>query len=261
MKKMEIIRVILKIVMWILIVGFGCNFIMQFISYSFYKNAKAMPKINCTPQFIQITDTLTGYGYNLNAQSDYILLFFGGSNYIAYNSVGTYAKEFDCPFIAVDYYGTQASKGKMNLSSMQQSSTDLYDWVKEQYPFSRIVIMGHSYGTGIATYLASVRECESLVLAAGYRDLSDLYNKMTPIFWGPLKIVISNNIQTSEYAKKVKCPVFVMGSTEDKIVSMSLQEKLAACFEKSELKIFDDISHEDYFAKKEVIEYILTILQ
>jgi len=39
-KNMDIIRILLKIIMWFLIVEFGCNFIMQAISYSFYKNAK-----------------------------------------------------------------------------------------------------------------------------------------------------------------------------------------------------------------------------
>ena len=77
---MEITRIILKIVMWILIAEFGCNFIMQTISYSFYKGAKKMTDISCTPQFIQMTDELTGYGYNLDVVSDKVILFFGGPN-------------------------------------------------------------------------------------------------------------------------------------------------------------------------------------
>jgi|GEM_PF-2616519 len=42
---MEIMRIILKIIMWVLIVGFGCNFVMQTVSYSFYKSAKKMTDI------------------------------------------------------------------------------------------------------------------------------------------------------------------------------------------------------------------------
>lgn len=258
---MEIMRVVLKIIMWILIVGFGCNFIMQTISYSFYKNAKKMPDVSYEPQFIQITDELTGYGYNLNNNSDKVILFFGGSNYIAYNSVGKFAGNFDYPFVAVDYYGTQASKGKMNLKSMKRASTELYDWTKEQYPNAEIVVMGHSYGTGMATYLASVRDCQKLILAAGYRDISDLYNKMVPIFWGPLKVFISNNICAEEYAKEVKNSVYVIGSTSDKTLGVTLQEKLSMCFSDSNLKVFDGINHEDYFVNQDVIRYIDNIIE
>lgn len=255
-KIMEIIRIVLKILMWVLIIEFSCNFIMQTVSYSFFKNAKRTTKVSYEPQFIQFDDTLTGYGYNLDKLSDKIILFFGGSNYIAYNSVATYSGKFDCPFISVDYYGTQDSKGKMNLKTMQKTATELYDWAKSEYPQAKIVIIGHSYGTGIATYLASVCETDYLFLAAGYRDVSDLYNKMTPVFWGPLRIFISNNIETAEYAKNVSCPVYVIGSKNDTTLDTSLQEKVVGCFENSELEIFGDISHEDYFVNDDVIDYI-----
>lgn len=83
----EVCRTILKVVMWILIIGFGCNFIMQTISYAFYKNAKPMKEVIYEPEYIKMTDNLSGYGYNLNAKSNEVILFFGGSNYIAYNSM------------------------------------------------------------------------------------------------------------------------------------------------------------------------------
>ena len=258
---MEIIRIILKILMWLLIIGFSCNFIMQTVSYSFYKSAKKVTEISCEPQFIQFNDTLTGYGYNLDKTSDTVILFFGGSNYIAYNSVATYSEKFECPFISADYYGSQDSKGKMNLKTMQQTATELYDWAKKEYPHEQIVIMGHSYGTGIATYLASVRETDCLFLAAGYRDVSDLYNKMTPIFWGPLKVFISNNIQAAEYAKNVSCSVYVIGSNADITLDTSLQEKVADGFKNSEIKIFNNVSHEEYFVNDDVLDYIMTKME
>lgn len=259
-EKMDIIRILLKVIMWFLIAEFACNFIMQTVSYSFYKGANKMTDISCAPQFIQITDTLAGYGNNLDAESNKVILFFGGSNYIAYNSVGKYSSQFDYPFVSVDYYGTQDSIGKMNLTTMKQSAEDLYEWSRNQYPESEIIIMGHSYGTGIATYLASVKECHSLIIAAGYRDISDLYNKMTPVFWGPLKVFISNNIRTTEYAQNVKCPVYIIGSTGDKVLSVSLQKKLSCSFGNLKMKVFDDIAHEDYFCSKTVIEFVKQVI-
>ncbi|WP_265442624.1 alpha/beta fold hydrolase [Acetivibrio straminisolvens] len=260
-KKMDIIRSLLKIIMWFLIAGFGCNFIMQTISYSFYKNAKKMTDISCTPQFIKFKETLTGYGNNLDSKNNNkVILFFGGSNYIAYNSIGKYSTKFDYPFISVDYYGTQDSSGKINLKTMKKSAEGLYEWTRNHYPDSEIIIIGHSYGAGIATYLASVRECHSLLIVAGYRDVSDLYNKIIPVFWGPLKVFISNNIRTAEYAENVECPVYIIGSTGDKVLSFSLQEKLSCSFKNPKIKIFDDIAHEDYFCSDNVIDFINQII-
>ena len=261
-KNMNIIRILLKIIIWFLIAEFGCNFIMQTISYSFYKNAKKITDISCTPQFIQFNDKLTGYGNNLDSKNnDKVILFFGGSNYIAYNSVGKYSSKFDYPFISVDYYGSQDSGGKMDLKTMKKSAEDLYEWARNHYPDSKIIVIGHSYGAGIATYLASVRECHILVIAAGYRDISDLYNKIIPIFWGPLKVFISNNIRTAEYAENVECPAYIIGSAGDKVLSFSLQEKLSCSFKNPILKIFDDIAHEDYFSSDNVVNYINRVIE
>lgn len=259
--KMELCRIIFKIVMWILIGGFGCNFVMQTISYSFYKNAKQMKAIDFTPEYIQINEKLSGYGYNFASESDNIILFFGGSNYIAYNSVGCFGGIFDCTFLSADFYGSQNSKGKMNLQSMKNTATDLYDWTKTNYPDKKIVVVGHSYGTGIAAYLASVRNCDSLVLMAAYRDLTDLYNKIIPIFHGPAKVFISNDIRLIDYAEKVACITYIIGSNSDKTLNASLQSLVKDCFANVQLKIFDGIDHESYLRNEKVVEFINGILK
>lgn len=255
-KRMEMCKIFLKILMWILIVGFGCNFVLQTVSYSFYKNAKQMKDIVFEPEYIQFNDKMSGFGYNLDMDSDRIILFFGGSNYIAYNSVGKFGGIFDCPFIAADYYGSQNSKGKMNLKSMMNTATDLYNWASVNYPNKKIIIMGHSYGTGMATYLASKKQCDALVLLAAYRDLADLYNKIIPIFWGPTKVFISNDIQTKEYAKNVKCNTYIIGSKADKTLNAEIQEKVKKCFNNAQIRIFDNIKHENYLKEEQVVDYI-----
>ena len=106
-KKVSAGYIILKTIMWVLIVYFATDSIMQFISYSFYKGDKRLKNVDYKPEEIQINDSLTGFGYNLDADSDKVILFFGGSMYIAYNTAGMYGGRFDSPFLSVDYYGTQ----------------------------------------------------------------------------------------------------------------------------------------------------------
>ena len=253
---MEICRGILLVVMWGLIVGFGCNIVLQKICYSFYKSAHHIESIETTPEKIQFTDRLSGYGCNLDKESDMVVLFFGGSGYIAYNSVGKYGGRFSCPFLAADFYGTQDSKGRMKLKTMQQTATDFYDCIQERYPGKKIVVMGHSYGSGFAAYLASVRKCDALFIVAGYRDVADLYNQIILIFKGTVRILISEDIAVKEYAKNVTCDTYIIGSKSDKTLPEKLQVKLKECFEHAKLKIFDKVKHEDYMENEEVIDYI-----
>ncbi len=270
LKNMGITYIILKTLMIVLVVFFATDAVMQFISYSFYKGDRQFKSVKYEPEEIQIGEGLFGYGYNLDSQADKVILFFGGSMYVAYNSVGMYGGLFDCPFLCVDYYGTQKSKGKMNLATMQQSAEELYTYTRYRYPNKDIYVIGHSYGCGMAAYLASVKECKHLVLASGYRTCADLYNKILPIFWGPLKVFIKNNIRVDQYAKTTTCPVTILASDSDTVLSAKVQQKLADCYSCArsscdqcpsvDCKIFHGIKHEDYFSTDKVIQEITKIL-
>lgn len=260
-KKMSVVYIILKIIMWVLIILFLGDSVIQTISYSFYRGDRTRKEVKFNPEKIAFTDALTGYGYGLDQDSDKLILCFGGSMYIAYNAVGMYGGYYDCPFLSVDYHGTQDSRGKMDLNTMKQSAEGLYDWTAEQYPGKDIIVIGHSYGCGMAAYLASVRSCSQLILLSGYRTSADLYNKILPIYWGPLQVFIKNNIRLDQYAMNTTCPVTVIGSDADTVLSAALQEKVAACYRSATLKIFEGIKHEDYLTTAEVIAYIKEIIQ
>jgi pimeloyl-ACP methyl ester carboxylesterase len=116
--------------------------------------------------------------------------------------------------------------------------------------------MGHSYASGMAAYLASQRPCSKLIIIAGYRDVSDLYNKMIPIFWGPFKWFITNNIKTKDYAPDVEAKTLIITSDGDKTLSHKLQYKLATYFHDVKVKEFPGIAHTDYLFKEEVVSFI-----
>ena len=256
LKNMSITYVILKILMCMLIVLFAGDFVMQTISYSFYKGDRKMEQVTFQPERIQVDDGLNGYGYALERESDHVILCFGGSMYVAYNTVGMYAGYYDCPFLSVDYYGTQESTGRMNLQTMQKSAEALYDYAAMRYPGKEIIMMGHSYGCGMAAYLASVRDCSRLILLSGYRTSADMYNRILPLYWGPLQVFIKNNIRVDRYAMRTTCPVTVIGSDADTTLPVELQKKLAGCYADADLMIFSGIAHEDYLTSPEVIEYV-----
>ena len=256
LKSMNVAYVIVKIIMWIMIVLFAGDFVMQTISYSFYKGERKLEQVTFQPEKIQVANGLIGYGYALEQESDHVILCFGGSMYVAYNTVGMYGGYYDCPFLSVDYYGTQGNSGRMNLQTMQKSAEALYDYAVQRYPGKAVIVMGHSYGCGMAAYLASVRDCNHLILLSGYRTSADMYNRILPFYWGPLQVFIKNNIRVDRYAGKTTCPVTVIGSDADTTLPAELQKKLAGCYADAELKIFSGIRHEDYLTSTDVIQLI-----
>ena len=108
---MKINPIVTKVFFWALVGGVSCNFVLQNISYAFYKKAKPMEEVAFTPEYLQFNEKLSGYGYNLASTADKLILFFGGSNYIAYNSVGCFGGVFSFLFLAADFYGSSQGKG------------------------------------------------------------------------------------------------------------------------------------------------------
>jgi uncharacterized protein len=250
-------KISLKVLFWVFVGGIGINYIMRFISYSFYKYAKPNGSVKETIQRIEIDQSLIGYVSVVNFhEKKKVILYFGGSGEIAYNAVLSYAKLFnDYNFACVDYKGTQESKGKMNLKTMQESALQLYDYIiKQDYvDTSHIVIMGYSYGAGIATYLASKRTCTKLILVAGYRDICDLYNKILPIFYGPLRKLVTDNICAKSYAINVQAKTLLITSDGDKTIKKKTSQAFSKYFKNATVKEFKGINHTEYWNHEEVI--------
>ena len=190
-----------------------------------------------------------------------LMLFFGGSCDIAYNAVGKYGVLWEnVVFCSPDYYGTQSSRGTMNLNSMKQTALDFYDKLIHPNSWRKVIVVGYSYGCGMATYLASQRRVDSLILVSAYRDSADLYNIYTPIFFGVMKNLIGDNIKCVEYAKGVTCPAYIIGSDRDLQLSARIQKKIVKHFKDGHIKIFEGLKHTEYFQSPDVISYIQCII-
>lgn len=150
----------------------------------------------------------------------------------------------------VDWPSYGKSKGLCSDISMRESACDVvrffsgHNAASEDYSCSRIVIMGYSLGTGPAVYAASECGCDDLILLSPYYSSADLYNTVTPIFYGPLKSVLGFNMETYEYAADVSVSPMVVASRSDRRVPFISTEKLSGCFPSGcDLRILSDVEH------------------
>ncbi len=192
------------------------------------------------------------------------IIYFGGTGEIAYNAVASTGRSFDdYVFVSVDFPGSQESEGKINLESIQYAATAAYDAVStlDYVDKENIFVLGFSYGTGIATYLASERDCAKLVLISPYRDFVDLYNLVFPIFNSPFAWFITDNIDTKSYAENVEESTLIITSDSDGVLDSSKAKSLAENFETVRVKEFTGIKHQLYFTYEEVPEEVIGFCQ
>jgi cytochrome c-type biogenesis protein CcmE len=119
MKKAMIIAVALVVLFVVL--GIVFNLVFRTISYSFYKNPKKSPEVDEAIKKLEMGQDkrLVGYVRSTDySKAKKTIIYFGGSEDIAYNAVIKYSGFFnDYAFISVDYPGSQESEGSMNLKT------------------------------------------------------------------------------------------------------------------------------------------------
>jgi uncharacterized protein len=257
--RLPIIVVIVLVGLFVLC-GIAFNQVFRYISYSFYKKTEQYTEVDDTVKKLEIGEEKDLIGYVRSTdytEAKKTIIFFGGSKEIAYNAVLDYGKVFnEYAFVCVDYPGSQESQGSMNLGTMQKAALRLYDYIVDLNYIDKdnIYVIGNSYGTGIATYLASKRDCNKLVLITPYRDVYDLYNAIIPIFNSPFGWFITDNINTKEYAKSVTEQTLIITSDSDGgTLDSSISYSLADYFSDASVTEFKGIEHAGYLKNEKVV--------
>ena len=123
-----------------------------------------------------------------------------------------------------DYPGYGKSTGARSEEILYKQAELIYALVAAKFSKDDIVIYGKSLGTGIAAYLASVKDCKQLILETPYYSIPDLFAYYAPIF--PSKLMSKYSLPTYQYLQKIKVPITIFHGTNDEIIPYSCAFKL-----------------------------------
>jgi len=162
--------------------------------------------------------------------------------------------------LMVDYPGYGKSDNKIhNQKDLFEKVLKVYDYASKQnyVDDKHIVIMGYSIGTGMASYVASQRDCDGLILLAPYDSFVNMYNNTLPLFYGPMKFLVKYNFNSIEYSKVIKTKPLIIASRDDKVIPYEQSENLAKSY-KSIYKFvsLDSLSHGAILTNTTTLKYI-----
>lgn len=123
-----------------------------------------------------------------------------------------------------DYPGYGKSIGARNEKILYQQAELIYVMATAKYKKENIVIYGKSLGTGIASYLASVKVCRQLILETPYYGIPDLFAYYAPIY--PTKLMVQYVFPIHQYVQKIKVPISVFHGTNDGVIPYRCAFKL-----------------------------------
>ena len=140
----------------------------------------------------------------------------------------TYAKRLDfyarlraigVGVLAYDYRGYGESEQRaINEEGLYLDARAAYEYLRHVrgVPANRIVIFGHSLGTGVAVELASGNEAAGLVLEDPYTSIPDVGQERYPFL--PVRLIAANRFETIKKIDRISMPKLFMSAEDDAII-------------------------------------------
>ncbi len=124
----------------------------------------------------------------------------------------------------MDYPGFGKSTGSISEEILYDDAKLLYSLASSQFGRDSIIIYGYSIGTGIASYLASVRDCRQLILEAPFYDIHSVMKRVA--FMYPISILSKYRFPNYLYLEMVKAPVTIFHGTKDGTIPYKNSKRL-----------------------------------
>lgn len=123
-----------------------------------------------------------------------------------------------------DYPGYGKTTGKQTEENFYFQAEEIYNLATSKYNNKNIIIYGKSLGSGIASYLASKKSCQRLILETPYFSMPDLLNSIVPII--PVSVASHFKFPTGEYCQEIHAPITIFHGSKDRVIPYRCAAKL-----------------------------------
>lgn len=116
----------------------------------------------------------------------------------------------------LDYRGYGKSEGKIaSEAGLHQYMQTVYDYLKRMYTEKKIVILGHSMGTGLTARLATKNHPKQLILQAPYYSVADW------VYYVLLSVdttQIRSKLPTYQFFQQTTSPILLIHGDADQAI-------------------------------------------
>ena len=257
---------------------FLCCAVIYFLQPSMfffpYHDAEAYESLQATEHFEEVSiphgkGQLHGWlRRDPEMHSAPLLILYGGNMqnssawFRMFENTGTFRWFRGYHVLFVDHPGYGLSDGKPTEKSLFSAALAVFDFSQTiEGTNGNTVLLGYSIGTGVATYVASHRSIEGLILLAPYDRGLSLYNDVCNIFHGPLEALARFKFDSATYAEHVSVSPLILASENDEVIPYTQAIELSQHFRNlKDLVILDGINHDGFFYSTQVLEAIQSYL-
>lgn len=156
-----------------------------------------------------------------NPETDIVILYFGGNAEDVLYALSTAHQLGAGRVFAANYRGYGKTKGQPSQAALFADGLTLYDYVAAHPDVAghRIVVMGRSLGSGVATHVAAHRKVSGAILITPYDSVAAIAQKKFP--FAPVRWLLKHPFPSDRYAPKIEVPALMIGAEYDQVVPVA----------------------------------------
>ena len=171
----------------------------------------------------------------VNEQSDHAIMYFGGNAETVVGEAAVFERIFPHHTLyLINYRGYAGSTGKPTEVGLYEDAVKIFDILSKRH--QTISAIGRSLGSGVVTYLASVRKPERLVLVTPFDSLQSLAQEIYPVY--PMSLLLKDKYDSISRVEEIEAPVLIIVADEDYIVPRKNTQRLIAAFPPTQVKAY-----------------------
>ncbi len=146
--------------------------------------------------------------------------------------------------LAFDYRGFGPTPGDPSEQGLHEDAEAAWQWLQSRgVAPDRIIIWGHSLGSGPATQLATQHPAAALVLFGAFTSIADRAAELYP--WLPVRWVVGIRFDNLQRMPAIRSPVVLAHSTSDLTIPYAHSQRLFAAAPEPRRQLPLSMTHDD----------------
>lgn len=233
--------------------------IVTFIVYIFQRNLLYFPTayskaLNADEIYFEVNNTKL-QGWVINKGYDKALIYYGGNAEAIQDNSEYFSKLFkNTTVYMVNYRAYGKSEGEANQKVIYEDALKVFDEIKQNH--KTISLMGRSLGSGVASYVASKKDIEKLILITPYDSILNVAKEAYSFL--PVALLLKDRYESTRYVPSIKAKTLIIYASEDEVINPKRTQNLIDSFNKELLEVYliNGANHNDISIYQEYTKVI-----